>query len=340
MPVGFLIIALLSLTAVGLMMAEGDAATTTPTADDQSQGGAQHDGQGEGGDDSGQTDTSNLLAGKYESVDKLKEGIRNLDENIDPEQVSSTDALEQMYKALERRQGRQKSQQQQAGQQGQQTQGQDQQQSTSLGLQEQGGQDDQQQQQGQQGPIESVDQAVQAAGLDMQTLEQQLQQSGDLTEAQYQALQNATGFGRGFIQDMARSKMAEAQVQQQQAQQLVQTAVETAGGEQQLRTLQQWAANNLSQDEQNWFNNQVDGQNANKASVEAAFSWLKNRHQQAVGASGSQGIVSGQGASTSEASPIEGRDDYFRTVRLANNGSQQAQERLKQHRRAGGKRFY
>ena len=143
----------------------------------------------------------------------------------------------------------------------------------------------------------TVEQVVEKAGLDMQTLGEQYEQHGKLTDEQYEALKKVdpTMTPRN-VNQIAEGRLAQAKMEQRQAEETKQSVFSMVGGEQAYQNLAQWAKQNLTQAEQQWYDQQVAGENVTQQSIEGAVTWLKQKHANATGSSNAGHLANGDGS--------------------------------------------
>jgi hypothetical protein len=115
----------------------------------------------------------------------------------------------------------------------------------------------------------AANKAVDAAGLDMDSLGSKIMKNGDLDASDYEALEK-----QGISKEMVKSFVAG---QQALASQMVSRMHETVGGEENFNELLGWAADNLSKDEIKAFNDTID--NGSEAAVKLALQGLNARYK-------------------------------------------------------------
>lgn len=122
--------------------------------------------------------------------------------------------------------------------------------------------------------------------LDLAAINQEFSEKGELSDQSYEALAKA-GFGKEFMD----TYLAGIKYQQQQGQQeVLSKAYESLGGQEELQTTIQWAAENLSDSEKDAYNELVDS-----GKVDAALSLLKGYNAQMKMKQGFEGkLVTGQ----------------------------------------------
>lgn len=126
-------------------------------------------------------------------------------------------------------------------------------------------------------------------GLDFAGLEQEYLANGALSEDSYKALEKA-GIGKNYVD--AYIKGNEAILQQ-----FVGEVTEMAGGQEQYKTVTEWAADNLPKDEIDAFNAVMAS--GNKPMIKIAVSGLVSRYRDAEGVE--PALVGGRASSSSGA---------------------------------------
>lgn len=129
---------------------------------------------------------------------------------------------------------------------------------------------------------DEANKAVEAAGLDMSLLSQEFEELGELSEASYEAL-NKVGIPKGTVDSYIAGQQALAEVARQQAFGIT----EGEGG---YKSMVSWAKANLSAEEINAFNSQIN--TVNKGVRETAIRGLWSRYTADTGTS--KPLVSGK----------------------------------------------
>jgi hypothetical protein len=139
-------------------------------------------------------------------------------------------------------------------------------------------------------PADEADKAVEKAGLDMVSLQQEFAEKGEISEASYEALEKA-GISKETV---------DAYVAGQQAlvEQVRTQAFTLTDGEDNYNAMVNWAVDNLSPEEIESFNNQVNTRN--KGVRETVIRGLYSRFTSENGSGGN--LVSGKTTSTPPAS--------------------------------------
>lgn len=172
------------------------------------------------------------------------------------------------------------------------------------------------------------------AGLDGQTLAQQFAADGKLTDAQYAALKGV-GFPKAAVDAYMRSEQVAAQVAAQQVQQAKAAAVQLAGGEQQLQTLLSFAAGHYDPEVKADLNRRL----GNPKFMTGAITEIMAEHARASGAGASAPLVRGATPAAPGGGYIESSTEYQKVLNAAAGGDRQAQARLLAHKHAREARF-
>lgn len=170
----------------------------------------------------------------------------------------------------------------------------------------------------------TIEKVVESAGLDYSELRDAYLKDGSLNEEQYEALKKK-GYPKGVVDQFI---SAHTQQQMAMATEVYEHAYQTllgdsaknmsaeeakSEGQKRLETLRQSAPQFLSDQEQQWYNEQVNS--SNPTSAKAAVDWLVNRHRQAVGAGKANPLIGGESgggpaqAFTSRREMIQARQD-------------------------------
>lgn len=176
---------------------------------------------------------------------------------------------------------------------------------------QEGSQGDQEGQQGDQEGDQGVSDILSKSGLDSSKYSQELQESGQLSDASYAELEQA-GFPRAMVdQYIAGSQAMQQGGEQEFAQADVNDLMDLVGGTEQFGAMQQWAAQSLSEEEVNWYNEKVAS--GNKMEAAAAISYVQNRYVQAEGNEGS--MVTGRNNAGQNNSGYESWDQVRQAMR-------------------------
>jgi len=126
-------------------------------------------------------------------------------------------------------------------------------------------------------------------GLDPEKLTQTFLEKGELAAEDYRAIREKLNVPRGVVDRVLRLEQVEYETLQEK---LRSTAINKAGGEEQLAQLLEWGKANLSEAEIAKFN-----EDASKIdTVGYAMDWLLSRYNAAVGAGNASPLLSGAGA--------------------------------------------
>lgn len=118
-----------------------------------------------------------------------------------------------------------------------------------------------------------IEEELEAGGLDIDALRAEFEETGELSEDAYEALENA-GIPRETVDIYLDGISAQVELLQMKAYDIV-------GGEKQYQNLMNWASDNLSQDEIDTFNEVVGGNNFGQFKL--AVQGLKARFDSAYG---------------------------------------------------------
>lgn len=137
--------------------------------------------------------------------------------------------------------------------------------------------------------MEEAERFVESKGLDFGTLSAEYAREGELSEDSYQALQDA-GIPKNFVDDFIDGQQARSELVQQSVYNLV-------GGQQQYDNMTAWAKENLSEEEVQAYNANVDLNNISTAKF--AVNSLHARYQMANGSA--PNLLQGRPTNTSSA---------------------------------------
>lgn len=151
---------------------------------------------------------------------------------------------------------------------------------------------------------QQAEEALKAAKLDMATIQSEYDRDGTLSEATYQALEKA-GFGKDVVDSFIAGQEARAQLILNEVHGMV-------GGQEGYSRMAQWAAQNLSAEDQAAYDTAVAGTQAQR---KQAITALKAQYEAAVGKDPS--LVSGQSGGTSDVSPFGSRAEVTAAMRDA-----------------------
>ena len=121
--------------------------------------------------------------------------------------------------------------------------------------------------------MEIADKAVESAGLDMGTLQQEFDTTGTLAETSYEALQKA-GIPKDYVDQFIAGQNAVKASQEGEVKGLV-------GGDEGYSEMTSWAGGNMSAEEKTAYNSQVNS--GDLETVKLAVLGLKARYEQANG---------------------------------------------------------
>lgn len=255
-----------------------------------------------------QDENTNLFAGKYESPDALVEGFKQLrgkmglpDLTVPPfgkdGLYADVTGLEAGYKDLESMMGRM-GQQQPKDQKAQST-GDGDEPADDLKISEPNADD------------VDLDQILGRAGLDAKAMGEQWQKDGKLSDDQYAALKKI-GYPPKVVDIFMRGTIAEANLAQVTQQQIQQRAATIAGGQEQLKTVLQWAAGSYKPEQIQSLNSQL----ASPGQYEHALKAILYDYNAASGSTGSRPLISGDNPPTHSAGFNDHRD-FIEAVRKA-----------------------
>ena len=137
--------------------------------------------------------------------------------------------------------------------------------------------------------IDKAEDAVESAGLSMDTLQQEYNESGELNEKSYKALEKA-GIPKDYVDAFIKGQEAIAV-------QTANTLKQEVGGDENYRNMMTWASNNLSEAEVNAYNNTVNGKDIEATKL--AIAGLNARFKSAEGVE--PNLAKGDRPSTSNA---------------------------------------
>lgn len=120
---------------------------------------------------------------------------------------------------------------------------------------------------------DEAEKAVESAGLNMADLSASYDETGDLTEDQYAALEKA-GITRDYVADFIAGQEARGQL-------IRESILGEVGGEDEFGQMVEWAATNLSPEDQEAYNKAVDSRDL--ATVKSAVTSLAYKYQKANG---------------------------------------------------------
>lgn len=118
--------------------------------------------------------------------------------------------------------------------------------------------------------IDKAEKAVENAGLNMETLQNEYNESGELNEKSYNALEKA-GIPKDYVDAFIKGQEAIAQ-------QTSNTLKQEVGGAEAYNNMMTWASDNLSEAEVNAYNSTVNGKNieATKLAIAGLNARFKN----------------------------------------------------------------
>ena len=117
--------------------------------------------------------------------------------------------------------------------------------------------------------LEIANKAAESAGLNVQDLQAEFDNSGELKAESYEALDKA-GIPKEYVDQFIAGQLA-------MRENLVSDVKGVAGGEDTYAEMMQWASNNLSESEKNAYNNAVNATDIE--SIQLAVSGLKARYE-------------------------------------------------------------
>ena len=121
--------------------------------------------------------------------------------------------------------------------------------------------------------LEIANKAAESAGLNVQDLQAEFDNSGELKAESYEALDKA-GIPKEYVDQFIAGQLA-------MRENLVSDVKGVAGGEDPYAEMMQWASNNLSESEKNAYNNAVN--NTDVEAIKLAVVGLKARYESANG---------------------------------------------------------
>lgn len=121
--------------------------------------------------------------------------------------------------------------------------------------------------------LEIANKAAESAGLNVQDLQAEFDNSGELKAESYEALDKA-GIPKEYVDQFIAGQLA-------MRENLVSDVKGVAGGEDTYAEMMQWASNNLSESEKNAYNNAVN--NTDVEAIKLAVVGLKARYESANG---------------------------------------------------------
>ncbi len=158
-------------------------------------------------------------------------------------------------------------------------------------------------------PEATIDQVVTKSGLDPYELGQRFRDNGGVTDEDLAKLQTTMpGLTQGMVNQYMQMTIAQAEVTNRQ---INQTAIDTAGGQEQLTNLVAWADQNLSQDELASFN--ADAQNP--AKIADVINALKARYAKNLGADKTNALITGDGTSAANSGAFADRNEFLAAMR-------------------------
>lgn len=237
------------------------------------------------------TDGEGLLAGKYNSQEELEKGTLEL--------LKKQGSLEDFYKNLESGKinpsadwTQQPQQEEQPGQTGKETEQQEQQPNEQAGGEE---------------SRDEAKNVLEQNGLNLEDFEQEFAQNGELSDESYAKLQEF------FPKSMVDNYIAG---QQALAERSTSELLNEAGGEEAYQSMVQWASENLSEQEINYFNEAV--QSGDMVKAKWAVNALTSQYQRATGAgqqrSTKPGLISGQNPSQGSVSGYQSKQEMIRDM--------------------------
>lgn len=161
------------------------------------------------------------------------------------------------------------------------------------------------------------------AGIDVAALETTFVEKGDLTPEQYAAIQKARpGMSKADIKLIADGMVAKSAMAAQAQAAIKTEAVKLAGGDQQLESLLAWAGTTLKGAELDDMNRRL----GNPQLYKGAIQQLMSAHREAVGAGGSNSLITG---GTANAPSVSTPEDIFALTKRAEAGDESAKRTLR-----------
>ncbi|HUT62022.1 MAG TPA: hypothetical protein VNA25_29645 [Phycisphaerae bacterium] len=155
------------------------------------------------------------------------------------------------------------------------------------------------------------DEMVRQMGLEAEEVAARWLAKGELTAEQYKAFKDH-GVGKSMVDSWY--GLAARLGQLQQAATLAKIE-EAAGGPEKLEAARKWGATNLTDDQMEWFNSQVNDTAAPQLAV-PAVQWLMDRFNQATGSAGSKKLISGEGGAVgTDGGPFKTRAEMTAALR-------------------------
>ena len=157
-----------------------------------------------------------------------------------------------------------------------------------------------------QGDLEiKAKESTEAAGLDMDALQQHYNEHGSLSEAHYEALGKA-GLSKAavdsFIGEVAEARATKSQV-------AANAVFESVGGKENYQSMIQWASGNLSESEISSFNKATNS--GDLGLINLAVEGLQSKYKAAVGTGSTGSYVSGASKASQGAAGYEHRDEMI-----------------------------
>jgi hypothetical protein len=121
--------------------------------------------------------------------------------------------------------------------------------------------------------IDNAEKAVESAGLNMETLQQEYNESGELNEKSYKSLEKA-GIPKDYVDAFIKGQEAIAT-------QTANTLKQEVGGAEAYKSMMEWASSNLSEAEVNAYNSTVNGKDIEATKL--AIAGLNARYKNAEG---------------------------------------------------------
>lgn len=133
-------------------------------------------------------------------------------------------------------------------------------------------------------------------GIDFEKYSQSiLDNNGDLTEDDYQELQDKHGIPRDVVQAYVKGLAAQKSVEEAKAQAIRNSAYDSVGGAENYATMQKWMKGNLSAEQINSYNQAVSSDN--EFMVNAAVNQMYSQFKSAMG-EGGQNMIQGKPATS------------------------------------------
>jgi len=152
-----------------------------------------------------------------------------------------------------------------------------------------------------------VDELITSAGLDPNEVARNFLDNGKLTTEQYAALKKKGGFTRGVVDQHMKLQI---QLYQAAQEKLVAEASKMVGGDDQRKTVLNWAGQNLNPTDRKFY----DGMASNPETSIQGFEWLVGKYNAAVGSGGAQPLISGDGTTPAAGGAFASQADMLKAT--------------------------